>query len=375
MKIGIDYRPAIAAPWSGIGRQVRAMEQVLAGSARDQLLRYSGTDRPPGETAGSLASIRCPARKQPVDGMHRPHERLRFEAGFLPSALAHDGVELYIATANRGLPLQLGRPKLRKVLLLHDLFQWTHADAHASRLKAVAYRLIERGSLSWSLRTADVIWAPSQFTMQETARLFPALRSRLRWLPNCVPPLPVQAAGTRHPILKGLPERYWLTVGTRGPRKNLPRLLSAWLALRQDGVPVPDLALVGDRADLPATFQQQPGLHVFSGIDDSALGALYQAAERLWHPAYAEGFGLPVVEALAAGTAVAVALGTALDEVTPPEAPRFDPQDPAAIARQMRQLAHFPGDGPAQPWRDFAANYAPASYAGHLLKLIDELRT
>lgn len=373
MRLGIDYRPAVAAPWSGIGRQVLAMTKVLAGSPQDTLLRYSGTDGT--DAFAGLEAVRCPARRQPAQGMHRPQERLRFEAAFLPRALAEDRIDVYIATANRGLPLQARSPGYRRVLLLHDLFQWTHADAHASRLKAVAYRLIERGSLRWSLHTADVIWTPSRYTMAEVIRLFPSLRPRLRCLPNCVPPLPRPLDGRRPPALAGLPARYWLTVGTRGPRKNLDRLLSVWQALRQQALPIPDLVLVGHRQDLPPACRDLPGLHVFSGIDDALLGALYQAADRLWHPASAEGFGLPVVEALAAGTAVAVARGTALDEVTPAEAPRFDPFDAQAMAVLMRQLSRQPADQPRQPRQDFAGRFAPAAYARCLQGLIDELRT
>lgn len=375
MKIGIDYRPAAAAPWSGIGRQVLAMTRVLASSPEDQLLRYSGGVAEGMDAWPALPPVSCPARRQPVDGMHRPQERLPFEARFLPFALDRDGVEAYIATANRGLPWLLRRPSYRRVLLLHDLFQWDQTEIQARPLKALAYRMIERVSLSTSLRSADVIWAPSRYTMNEAAQRFPMLQQRLRWLPNCVPPLPSFRPGQRPEVLSTLPVRYWLTVGTRGARKNIERLLTAWTGLRTQGAAVPDLVLVGQREDLPAGLRDWPGLHLIGGVDDKALGAIYQAAECLWHPAWAEGFGLPVVEALAAGTAVAVARGTALDEVTPDDAPRFDPHDTAAITQLMLQLGKTPAGGSRRARQAFAARFAPEAYARHLLGLIAELRT
>ncbi|MEN1226717.1 glycosyltransferase, partial [Pseudomonas aeruginosa] len=73
--------------------------------------------------------------------------------------------------------------------------------------------------------------------------------------------------------------------------------------------------------------------------DGRTLNISVQTAERLWQPSYAEGFGLPVVEALSVGTPVAVASGTSLDEITPPSAPRFSPTDGAALERLMLRLA------------------------------------
>ena len=122
---------------------------------------------------------------------------------------------------------------------------------------------------------------------------------------------------------RGLPPRYWLLVGTRELRKNVPWFVSAWARARAQAPGVPPLVLVGSLDHLPEEQRGLPGLHALGGLDDAELHALYRQAERLWQPSYAEGFGLPVVEALSVGTPVAVASGTSLDEVTPPSAPRF----------------------------------------------------
>ena len=87
---------------------------------------------------------------------------------------------------------------------------------------------------------------------------------------------------------------------------------------------MPPLVLVGSLDHLPEEQRGfAPACTRSAGLDDAELHALYRQAERLWQPSYAEGFGLPVVEALSVGTPAAVASGTSLDEVTPPSAPRF----------------------------------------------------
>ncbi len=198
MRVALDYRPATVAPSSGIARQVLALEQALR--ARDDtdvvLLSEAPLDPPQRETAV------CPAWASPLEGLQRPQVRLRFERGFLPRAIHEQRIELYIATANMGLPLCRKPAGTRYVLVLHDLFQLTQRNFHRSRLKALAYRLIDGASIAWSVWQADRVWCPSQFSCDEAARLFPWARAKFRVLNNLVPaftaapePLPCATKG------------------------------------------------------------------------------------------------------------------------------------------------------------------------------------
>ncbi len=367
MRIGIDYRPVTAAPWSGIARQVLALEQALQASGRGDVLRFSmaPADHP------HRAIAHCAPQDVPAQGLHRPKARLAFEAGFLPKALQREGVDVYIATANSGLPWPRPRSLKRQVLLLHDLFQLTLPGRHASWLHAAVYGTMDRVMIGHAMRAADAIWTPSQFSAEEAARLFPRSRDRLQVLPNAVAPLAAPDAVSD----ATLPSRYWLVVGTREPRKNIPFLLEQWQALRDGGVALPDLVLVGARGDVPEPLATLPGLHWRSGIRDAALSRLYHDAERLLHPATAEGFGLPVIEALASGTPVAVATGSALDEITPAQSLRFDPRDAEAL-RTSLQAAVSSGrrDDEAAPVLQAAAErYAPARYEQRVAQLLDEV--
>ena len=330
MRIGIDYRPVTAAPHSGIARQVLALEQALLAEGCE-LLRFSMA--PEGHPHRQLAI--CPPATPASAGLHRPRWRLVFELGFLPGALRQHGVDLYIATANSGLPLR--RPPIlrRQVLLLHDVFQLTLPGRHASWLHGRVYGAMDRFLIGHAVRGADAIWTPSQFSAAALARLYPRAAQRTSVLSNAVLPL---AAPSPTPD-PALPARYWLVVGTREPRKNIPFLLQQWNALRVDCHALPDLVLIGDPADVPAQLAALSGLHWRSGLSDAQLSRLYHDAERLLHPATAEGFGLPVIEALSCGTPVAVATGSALDEITPAQALRFDPQDAAALRRALLAAA------------------------------------
>ncbi len=334
MRVGIDYRPVTAAPHSGIARQVLALEQALLAEGCEVLRFSMAAD---GHPHRQLAI--CPPGPVAGNGLHRPRARLAFELGFLPTALREQRIDLYIATANSGLPLRRPSTLRRQIVLLHDVFQLTLPGRHASGLHRLVYGGMDRFLIGHAVRAADAIWTPSQFSAGELARLYPRAQPRTSVLPNAVPPLamPATAADT------DLPARYWLVVGTREPRKNIPFLLQQWNALRQEGHALPDLVLVGDRADVDTAQAGLAGLHWRAGLSDAALSRLYHDAERLLHPATAEGFGLPVIEALGCGTPVAVATGSALDEITPAQSLRFDPREVSSLRNALLVAAEGRG--------------------------------
>lgn len=367
MRIGLDYRPVTAAPHSGIARQVLAMEQALLSRPGIEVLRF--TAAPMGHPHREQAF--CPVWSSPAHGLHRPAVRWKFEVKFLPERMRALKPDIYIATANNGLPVA-GAGNTRYVLLLHDLFQLTMDNHHSHWLKAMAYRWIDRLSIGYSLSRADAIWTPSLFTASEAVRLFPATASKVSVLPGAVPDMPADLTLS---LPFGLPKRYWLVVGMREPRKNIPWFISQWRQARSSDASVPELVAVGSASDLPETLRQSAGLQVISEINDEQLRVLYARAERLWQPSRAEGFGLPVVEALAQAAPVAVARGSALDEVAPAQAARFDPDDSAALRALMLELARNPATSPdeSEIFRDWAQKFAMPAYTPRLWALIDGL--
>lgn len=366
MRIGLDYRTVGTSPQSGISRQVYAMEDALGAMPEVQLQRFGVA--PLGDELRQ--QLECPAWGCATTAMHQPHQRLRFEAGFLPRALAEQRIDLYISTFNMGLPLPPKPAGMRTALLLHDLFQITLNNYHANWLKARLYKTSDRLSIAYSVRSADRVWTPSQYSADETARLFPKAAEKIRVLPNQVDGFCAAAADLS---ARQLPQRYWLVVGTRELRKNVPWLVDAWHQARRQSPAVPPLVLVGSLEHLPAAQRELPGIQALSGVSDAELHGLYRNAQRLWQPSYAEGFGLPVIEALSVGTPVAVASGSSLDEITPPSAPRFSPTDTAALVQLMLRLADQPNEQTPEQLSAWAARFNHQAYRRRLAELIEEL--
>jgi polysaccharide biosynthesis protein PslI len=311
----------------------------------------------------------CPAWGSALDGLQRPHVRMRFEARFLPNALREQQVDLYVATANMGLPIGRKPAGMSYVVVVHDLFQLTERNFHRSRLTAFAYRIIDALSIAWSIWVADQVWCPSQFSAKEAARLFPFAASKLRVLPNLVEGF----ADAPMALPDVLPQRFWLAVGTREPRKNMPLFIECWQRARGQSGQVPDLVLLGHPDDVPAQLRDLAGLHWLNGVDDATLHGLYAKAECLWQPSFAEGFGLPVVEALSLGTPVALATGSALDEVAPAASPRFRADQPDTIVACMLRLAQQPEPRDQPALREWASRFDLDAYAQRLEQLLQEL--
>jgi glycosyltransferase involved in cell wall biosynthesis len=136
------------------------------------------------------------------------------------------------------------------------------------------------------------------------------------------------------------------------PHKNLPRLLDALALLRRE-IPEAELLLVGrpqanfQNSPSMARCQEQPGVKILGYLDHGRLAQIYQEAEVFCYPSLFEGFGLPVLEAMAAGTPVVTSNVTALPEVAGGAAILVDPLSPADIARGLRDALLESGEARA----------------------------
>jgi len=148
------------------------------------------------------------------------------------------------------------------------------------------------------------------------------------------------------PGLPGVPRPFVLCVGSVEPRKNLVRLVEAFDRAASGGLSH-HLVLVadgGDRhaalvRDAVARIDHPEHVHLLRGVDDSRLAALYRAADVFAFPSLAEGFGLPPVEAMRAGTPVVASQIPALAEVLGDGAHYVDPLDVQALADGIRRCA------------------------------------
>jgi glycosyltransferase involved in cell wall biosynthesis len=213
---------------------------------------------------------------------------------------------------------------------VHDLVplrfpEWVHARTR--RMHTAKYRDLGR---------CDVVFANSAFTAREVTELAGVPTERVRVAYPGVDPL-FQPDGER----ADLDGRYVLSVATFEPRKNLDVLISAFRLLGRDDV---KLALVGAAGWGEQPKLDHPGVVRLGFVDDGELARLYRGASVFVYPSRFEGFGIPIVEAMASGVPVVASAHESMDEASGAAALRADPESPEAFAEAISRGLDDPGN-------------------------------
>lgn len=212
------------------------------------------------------------------------------------------------------------------VVTLHDL-AFLHNPEHFTRHGVRVFRR----SLMHIEQRADLVLCCSQATIDDCLQAGIG-GDRLRLVPLGVETeqVPLSEAERVRGVY-GLPERYLLFVGTVEPRKNLKGLLAALQHL--DDPPL--LVVAGASGWGDAGGEPHPGVQFLGFIPSDDLAGLYRGATVFCYPSTREGYGLPVLEAMAQGTPVVTSRGGATEETAGNAAVLIDPYDPADIARGL----------------------------------------
>ena len=339
LTIGIDARAATEVP-AGRGSVVRELLRAL--SAREDPHTY-----------------RCYARAR----WHEPLDhRFHWELIGTPDPIWHARTA---AAASRECDVFLSSnsyltvPLLRvpAVAIVYDLITFDPAMSPNRRSA-----LIERLTLGVVVRRARGLVCISQATADALLARFPAARGKVTVAPLGVSPsLPLRAASSSAPAasaarssapaaeeLAGLPpDGFVLAVGTLEPRKNLPRLVAAYAALPSALQEAHPLVVVGARGwDTGQTLAALRSLGdrctMLGHVSDVALAQLYRRCAVFCYPSLGEGFGLPVLEAMAAGAAVLTAANSSLPEVGGDAVEYADAGEVASIAAGLERLLGSP---------------------------------
>lgn len=249
-----------------------------------------------------------------------------------------------------GHVLPLAKPRQRKyVVTIHDLTYWTHPAQHTRSRRTFMKLLIPP-----SLRRADAILAVSATTARD-------IRARFPYIPSSRTTVAHEGVGEAFKpsrraespaVLRtlGITRPYLLFVGTLEPRKNIGELITAFASLADD-FPRHSLVLAGGKGwmyDSIFTQIRELGLEsrtILPGyVPSEDLPALYAAADAFVYPSLYEGFGLPVLEAMASGCPVITSRAGSLPEIAGDAARFFTPgaRGRASLATALREVLSRP---------------------------------
>jgi glycosyltransferase involved in cell wall biosynthesis len=320
MRVAVDVSP-LSHPPTGIGNYIRGSlaGMVAAAGPGDELVPFAPTSlQGPKLIRGRLAGLALRPRLLPLPASHAVRTAWSI-AGFPPAEWLVGRVDALLFTDWMTPPQRRGL----RATTIHDLVPHHHPEWCTPRTIAM-----HRRKDAAALR-CDVVFTNSAYTAGDAAETLglspdhlvvahPGLEPRHR--PD----------GPRATVA----DRYVLGVGTLEPRKNLGRLVEAWRLLGDDR---PTLVIAGgggwgERPDLDDPRIVLPG---YVPTDD--LPPLYRGAEVFVYPSLFEGFGMPVIEAMACGTPVVASSHPSLDEACGDAAVRVDPGSPEGIAAGIEE--------------------------------------
>jgi glycosyltransferase involved in cell wall biosynthesis len=325
---------AIPADRGGVGRYLEGLLHGLSAVDADLVVACQLRDAARfAELAPRATVVPGPAR------IADRRARLVWEQVSLPALIRRTGAQV-LHSPHYTMPLRAGVPS---VVTLHDATFFTDPALHS----AVKQRFF-RAATRTALRRASRCVVPSIATREELVRVAGADPARLVIAPHGVDVRdffpPDEQARHRTATLLGLTDRTWIAfVGTHEPRKNLPSLVRAWVAACRDRQDPPALVLAGGAgwdAEVEQAVSEVPEglLLVRPGyVPLVELPGLLGGALLVAYPSLGEGFGLPVLEAMACGATVLTTRRLALPEVGGAAVAYSEP-DVAALTEALAAL-------------------------------------
>ena len=325
LRVGIDGR-SFSSPAAGVRRYVSglvpalravdgALELVALGGSRDA--------SPPGV--------------EYVEGPWHPPTNLGWTVVGLPRAAARAGVDVIHAPAYTAPPWS----SIPVVVTIHDVSYERHPDWYPYRRDG-----LRRGFYRRSACAAAQVLTDSEFSANEITAAYRIPRDRITVAPLGVSERFVPSATGHDELPAGITPPFLLHVGDLHERRNLGIVVDALLDLRAEGHLLPvSLVLAGvDRGlgdSLRARFRDSGSPDTVVCLDtvtDDQLIALYRRAHALVYPSRYEGFGLPVLEAMACGTPVIASTAASIPEVLGDAGMLLDPDDRHGWARAMTSV-------------------------------------
>jgi glycosyltransferase involved in cell wall biosynthesis len=306
VKIGVDVRQ-LSRPLTGMGRYTLEVCQALSKMEGVSLYLYSPAPLRIDFQGLERAQVRT---KNWDSGVMR---QLWMET-FLPAWTSRDNLDVFWGPAHR-IP-RLLPPQIARVITIHDL-AWKYAGDTMPPLR----RKLEQIQIPSAIRNSDWVVTDALSTASALKQEYPESKNKTSVIhlgaTHYSETLPLENLADL-----GITKNYFLFVGTLEPRKNLFRLLNSYAKLCESVKDKAHFVIVGGKGwcgvDIEKTICNlglEPYVHVLGYVDNITLSSLYRHALFLAMPSLYEGFGLPLVEAMAHGTPVLTSNNSSMPEV------------------------------------------------------------
>lgn len=331
VRILLDYRPALRQR-TGVGEFVHELARALAVSGRPDrvaILSTSWRDRTPASLSAELPGVVIIDRRVPVRPLTWSWNRLEWP----PVEWLAGGADVVHAQS----PLLIPTRHAAQVITIHDLDFLVRPERAEAEMRR-DYPALVHGHA----RRADHVLVSSRYAATEVGRELGVPAERLT---VCAPGVPAWAALVARQRRSELQGSAILFVGTLTDRKNVKGLLEAYARLRSRRSDAPPLVIAGGHTSTSRALVERShepplaGMVDFRGyVPDEQRPALYRHARMLVLASFEEGFGLPVLEAMACGVPVIVSNRGSLPEVAGDAAAVVDPEDLDALSAAMERL-------------------------------------
>jgi glycosyltransferase involved in cell wall biosynthesis len=319
VRIAVDVSP-LSHPRTGIGNYIQGSlaAMAVAAAGRHELVPFAPTSlKRAGRIHDALSGSGLRARTVRLPASHAVRTAWSM-VGWPPAERFLGPLDALLFTDWMTPPQRGGV----RATTIHDLVPHHHPEWCTSRTIAMHTRK-DRAAM-----TCDVVFANSAYTAADAVSTLGIDAGRLV---VAHPGIGVGFSPDGPAADLGTP--YILGVGTFEPRKNLATLVEAWQSLRDElGLVLVGGAGWGERPDLDDPAIVRPGY-----VSDDLLARYYRDASVFVYPSRFEGFGIPVIEAMACGAPVVASAHPSLDEACGDAAVRADPDDPDSIARAVRE--------------------------------------
>ena len=320
MRIAFDVSP-LSHPLLGIGNYMQGSLAGLveASAGQHEIVAFAPTSiRGPDRIRAALAEIDVELRTWRLPFSHAL--RTGWSMAAQPSAERLIGRFDVLHFSDWMYPPQ--RAGVRATTI-HDLVPLHHPEWTTARTRSMHGRKYRNAAA-----TCDVVFVNSEFTGRDVIETLGVAAERVR-VARPAPKNVFRPEGSRADL--GAP--YLLTVATLEPRKNLQTLIEAHRLLGSELL----LAVVGAEGWGEQPLLDDPRIRRLGYVSDEELARLYRGAAVAVYPSRFEGFGIPVIEAMACGVPVVVSSHESLDEASGQAAIRADSDDPGAIAAAIER--------------------------------------